>query len=61
MGDFKEGKLRAFEVALNGEPVSETVLVDDLMPIIDVARGPGGWVYYSTIDSIIRLRPSESP
>ena len=56
MGDFGNGRLHRF--VLNGKGTrikrDRTVTTVD-GGIVDVAKGPGGWVYFLTPTAIMRL------
>ena len=56
MGDYKGGKIRRFRLAPDGEQIETARVVyngDD--SILDVAKGPGGWVYFLTSTGISRI------
>ena len=55
MGTFKFGDLYSFELDAEGDPVDADVLHDGVKGIIDVASGPGGWVYYLTTNGMHRI------
>lgn len=56
MADYKEGKIRRFRLAPDGESVETARAVyNGPDPILDVAKGPGGWVYFLTTEGISRI------
>lgn len=50
MADFKSGgKIHSFDMSADGTTIEDSdVLYDGPEGIVDVARGPGGWVYFIT-------------
>jgi aldose sugar dehydrogenase len=56
MGDFANGRLHRFVLNGKGTRIKRdvTVTTND-SGIVDVAKGPGGWVYYLTPSAILRL------
>ncbi|MDQ4096107.1 MAG: PQQ-dependent sugar dehydrogenase [Actinomycetota bacterium] len=56
MGAFKLGAIYSFNVDASGQLVgAPKVLHDGPRYVLDVARGPGGWVYYLTISGMYRI------
>jgi glucose/arabinose dehydrogenase len=56
MGDFGNGRLHKF--ALNDAKTRvkrDKIVYDHSSGILDVARGPGGWLYFLTSSSIMRV------
>ncbi|MDQ3982362.1 MAG: PQQ-dependent sugar dehydrogenase [Actinomycetota bacterium] len=54
-GDF-DGNLHRFFMNAKGTRVREDrVIHDGSGPIVDVAKGPGGWLYFVTTDAIYRV------
>jgi glucose/arabinose dehydrogenase len=49
MGDFKDGRLRRFHFNRDGTRVKRgTTIFNAQQGIVDVAKGPGGWLYFMT-------------
>ena len=56
MGDFNEGRIRRFRLAPDGETIATARIVyNGPDGILDVAKGPGGWVYFLTPEGIMRI------
>ena len=56
MGDYNFGQIWQLQLNEDGTAVEEeTVIHDQRKGIIDVARGPRGWLYFSTANSIKRF------
>lgn len=56
MGDFGNGRLHRFVMNGKGTRIKRDVTVTTNGDgIVDVAKGPGGWVYYLTPSAILRL------
>ena len=56
MGDFDDGRIHRFEMNERATRVRRDVIVyDGADPIIDVAKGPGGWLYFLTTSAIMRV------
>lgn len=56
MGDYGTGRLHRFVLNRKGTRIKKTqVVVRDSGGIVDVTKGPGGWVYYATSDAIFRI------
>jgi glucose/arabinose dehydrogenase len=53
-GDF-EGNLHRFFMNAKGTRVREDRVIHRAAPIVDVAKGPGGWLYFVTTDAIYRI------
>lgn len=59
MGDYGNGRLHRFVMNDKATRVREDRVIHDAgTPIIDVAKGPGGWLYYVTFSSIVQIRKS---
>lgn len=59
MGDFAEGRLHRFDLNATGSAVDDhTVIYDGDEGIVDVAKGPGGYLYFMTPTKILRIVPS---
>ena len=57
MGDYNDGRIHRFELSKDGLDITDESIVHDAGGgIIDVAKGPGGWVYYLTVTAIKRIR-----
>lgn len=56
MGDF-QGKLHRFFMNRRGTRVREDRVIHRGDPIVDVSKGPGGWLYFMTPSSILRIVP----
>ncbi len=59
-GDFNFGQIHFLDMSLDGTEVLNgdqgQVVYDGPDPIIDVAKGPGGWFYFLTPDAIKRIK-----
>jgi len=56
MGDFGNGRLHKFDLNDRGTRVQhDRIVYDHSSGILDVARGPGGWLYFLTSSSIMRV------
>jgi glucose/arabinose dehydrogenase len=56
VGDYGTGRLHRFVLDPTGTRVRvERIVYDSGAPIVDVATGPGGWLYFLTTDSIKRF------
>lgn len=56
MGDYGTGRLHRFVLNRKGNRIRKTTIVARASGgIVDVCKGPGGWVYYATPDSIRRI------
>jgi glucose/arabinose dehydrogenase len=53
-GDF-HGNLHRFFMNAKGTRVREDRVIHEASPIVDVAKGPGGWLYFVTTDAIYRI------
>lgn len=59
MGDYGNGRLHRFVMNDKGTRVRDDRIIHDAgTPIIDVAKGPGGWLYYVTFNSLVRIQKS---
>lgn len=57
MGDYNRGRIHRFELSKDGMDITdESIVHNDDGAIIDVAKGPGGWVYYLTETAIKRIK-----
>lgn len=57
MGDYNDGRIHRFELSKDGMAITDESIAHDINgSIIDVAKGPGGWVYYLTATAIKRIR-----
>ncbi len=57
MGDF-EGNLHRFVMNARGTRVRDDRIIHSTDSIVDVSKGPGGWLYFLTPSSIQRIVPS---
>jgi glucose/arabinose dehydrogenase len=56
MGDFSAGRIHRFVMNEAHTAVTDDIIVyNGGEGIVDVATGPGGWVYFLTPDSIMRI------
>lgn len=55
-GDF-DGNLHRFFMNAKGTRVKEDRVIHSGSAIVDVAKGPGGWLYFVTTDAIYRIVP----
>jgi aldose sugar dehydrogenase len=56
MGDFSSGALHRFHLDSTGHHVlSRSVILHASGGIVDVSKGPGGWLYFLTPTAIFRL------
>lgn len=55
-GDF-DGNLHRFFMNAKGTRVKEDRVIHEASEIVDVAKGPGGWLYFVTPDAIYRIVP----
>lgn len=61
VGDFSSGRLHRFELTGRGDRVTtHRVIYDAAAGIVDVAKGPGGWLYFMTPSGIFRIVPKRS-
>jgi glucose/arabinose dehydrogenase len=59
MGDYSSGRLHRFKFDAAGRHLrSRSVIFDAPEGIVDVSKGPGGWLYFMTPTAIYRLTPS---
>jgi glucose/arabinose dehydrogenase len=58
VGDYLNGKIHRFRLNNAGSDVQRHSVVHNASaPIIDVAKGPGGWLYFLTDRAIKRIKP----
>ena len=58
MGDYTHGRLHRFVMNRNATDVrKDRIIYRGDAPIIDVTKGPGGWLYFSTTSAIRRIVP----
>lgn len=58
-GDYNNGRLHRLTLNRKGTRVRRSrVIYDAGEPIIDVSKGPGGWLYFATTSSIRRIVPA---
>ena len=57
MGDF-QGSLHRFVMNDRGTRIRSHRIIYRGNSIVDVSKGPGGWLYFVTPDSILRIVPS---
>jgi aldose sugar dehydrogenase len=56
MGDFSAGKLHRFELNRRGTNIRKhSVIFNNPGGIVDVSKGPGGWLYFLTPTAIRRI------
>jgi glucose/arabinose dehydrogenase len=56
MGDYSAGRIHRFVMNDDHTAVTDDIIVyNGGEGIVDVAPGPGGWVYFLTADSIMRI------
>jgi len=56
MGDYGNGRLHAYDLNdAKTRVVRDRIVYDGGAGILDVARGPGGWLYFLTSSSIMRV------
>jgi glucose/arabinose dehydrogenase len=56
MGDYSSGRLHRFHLDRTGRHVlSQSVIYNAPEGIVDVSKGPGGWLYFLTPTAIYRL------
>ena len=59
MGDFENGRLHRFRMNATGRSVKRhTIVTDRSEGIVDVTKGPRGWLYFSTPSAIYRIVPN---
>lgn len=56
MGDY-EGGLHRFVMNDRGSAIRAHRIIYRGDPIVDVSKGPGGWLYFMTPDAILRIVP----
>jgi aldose sugar dehydrogenase len=56
MGDYGSGRLHRFRLDRTGHLLSKRVIYNSSEGIVDVSKGPGGWLYFLTPTAIYRLR-----
>jgi len=57
MGDF-DGNLHRFVMNDAGTEVTDDRIIHRGGPIVDVSKGPGGWLYFMTPSEIFRIVPA---
>ncbi|HJR44663.1 MAG TPA: PQQ-dependent sugar dehydrogenase [Actinomycetota bacterium] len=57
MGDF-DGDLHRFVMNDRGTRVRQDRIIYSGDSIVDVSKGPGGWLYFMTTDAILRIVPN---
>jgi glucose/arabinose dehydrogenase len=58
MGEYSSGKLHRFILNDRGSNVrTDRVIFDAAQGIVDVSKGPGGWLYFMTPGTIYRIVP----
>jgi aldose sugar dehydrogenase len=58
MGAYGNGRLYRFVMNSRGTDVRrDRVIFDGDAPIVDVSKGPGGWLYFATTGAIRRIVP----
>jgi hypothetical protein len=55
MGDFRSGRLHRFHLDRKGHLLSRSVIFNASEGIVDVSKGPGGWLYFLTPSAIYRV------
>jgi glucose/arabinose dehydrogenase len=56
MGDYSSGRLHRFDIGRRGNRVERRrVIYDAPAGIVDVEKGPGGWLYFVTPSAIKRI------
>lgn len=56
MGDYGNGQLHSFEMNdANSRIKRDRIVYDSSSGIVDVAKGPGGWLYFLTNSAIMRV------
>lgn len=56
MGDMAPGRLHRFVMNEQGTSITEDRIVHtDDAGIVDVSKGPGGWLYFATPSAIMRI------
>jgi aldose sugar dehydrogenase len=55
MGDFSSGRLHRFRLDSSGRLLSKSVIFHAPEGIVDVSKGPGGWLYFLTPTAMYRL------
>ena len=59
MGDFEHGTVHRFRLNSTGMSVTKrTILVDLAEGVVDVTKGPRGWLYFATPSAIYRIVPN---
>lgn len=56
VGDFSSGRLHRFLLNDAGTDVRRHSVIHNGPPIVDVAKGPGGWLYFMTPNAIKRIK-----
>ncbi|MGH2729814.1 MAG: PQQ-dependent sugar dehydrogenase, partial [Actinomycetota bacterium] len=55
MGDYNEGRLHKFVLNSKGTRIRRDRIIYNGGGILDVAKGPGGWLYFLTQSAILRI------
>jgi hypothetical protein len=56
MGDYGSGRLHRFVLGESERHVvSDKIIYDAASGIVDVSKGPGGWLYFLTNSAIYRV------
>jgi len=59
MGEFSSGRLHRFFLNDRGSRIrDDRVIFDAASGIVDVSKGPGGWLYFMTASAIHRIVPN---
>ena len=56
MGDYGTGRLHQFRLNRRGTHIRKHRIVARDEGIVDVSKGPGGWVYFLTSNAILRIK-----
>ena len=57
MADYNDGNIHRFELNETGTAITDESIVHETnTSVMDVAKGPGGWVYFLTPGAIRRIR-----
>ena len=57
MSDYNDGNIHSFELNETGTAITdESIVHETSTSLMDVAKGPGGWVYFLTPGAIRRIR-----
>ena len=58
MGDYGDGRLHRLVMNRRGTRVTADRIIYSGDPIVDVSKGPGGWLYFMTPSAILRIVPN---